>query len=524
MSQASSQESGRLIRQAEAELPLTFRNTEPYSPAGLPPDGAPGWIWEVDHPYLHGLFAPVDTEVSADDLVVEQGEIPQDLYGMYIVNGPSQRFKPLSKYHFYDGDGMLNAIRFKDGKASYASKWIKTFEFNEEEKVGKNVWPGLAGPFNHHLPHSPIKDNSNTDIIFYGGKLISLWYLAGTPYSIDPISLDTHGPVNFNGALTHNLSAHSKVDPRTGELLFFNYQNKEPYMSYGVADSSGKVLFDIPIDIPGARSPHDMGVTRNYTVLHDLPFFQDSKIFKENNRRVVRFHEDVPARFGVIPRHGQPNEIRWFEAEPCYVLHVVNTWEEGNEVVMVGCRQPNPGGKRDKSEAPLHAQLAERRRTHELHEWRFDLSKGNTRERVLDNTNTEFPTINGKFLGEKTRFSYNQLLPLPDPDGGVSGRCQTFDALFKYDVIDGSYQRYDYGQRRCGSETHFAPKKGSGFDMEEDDGYLITYVHDANDWASRCLIFDAKDIEQGPIAVVRMPRRFNIGFHAKWVGGEELGL
>ena len=60
--------------------------------------------------------------------------------------------------------------------------------------------------------------------------------------------------------------------------------------------------------------------------------------------------------------------------------------------------------------------------------------------------------------------------------------------------------------------------------MEEDDGYLITYVHDANDWASRCLIFDAKDIERGPIAVVRMPRRFNIGFHANWVDGEELGL
>ena len=82
MTQASSHESVRPIRQPSAEFPLTFRNTEPYSPAGLPPDGAPDWIWEVDHPYLHGLFAPVDTEVSADDLVVEQGEIPQDLYGM----------------------------------------------------------------------------------------------------------------------------------------------------------------------------------------------------------------------------------------------------------------------------------------------------------------------------------------------------------------------------------------------------------------------------------------------------------
>ncbi|MEJ6591566.1 MAG: carotenoid oxygenase family protein, partial [SAR86 cluster bacterium] len=123
MSETPNTETRRHARQTKLELPLTFRNTEPYSPSGTPPEGAPDWIWEVDHPYLHGLFAPVDTELAADDLVVEQGAIPADLYGMYVVNGPSQRFKPASKYHFYDGDGMLNAVRFKDGKASYASKW-----------------------------------------------------------------------------------------------------------------------------------------------------------------------------------------------------------------------------------------------------------------------------------------------------------------------------------------------------------------------------------------------------------------
>ena len=54
-----------------ADLPLTFANINPYSPDGVPPTGAPDWIWEVDHPYLHGLFAPVTEEVSADDLVVD---------------------------------------------------------------------------------------------------------------------------------------------------------------------------------------------------------------------------------------------------------------------------------------------------------------------------------------------------------------------------------------------------------------------------------------------------------------------
>lgn len=506
-----------------ADLPLTYLNNNPYSSSGKPPTGAPDWIWDVDHPYLHGLFAPVDSELSVDSLELECGEIPKDLDGMYVVNGPNQRFKPNNKYHYYDGDGMLNAIRFTGGEASYDSKWIQTFEFNEETKQGHNVWPGLCGPFDYSLAHSPIKDNSNTDVIFYAGQLLSLWYLAGTPYQIDPHNLETKGPETFGGKLDHNLSAHSKVDMRSGELMFFNYQNHEPYMSYGVANAQGELLFDIPIDVPGPRSPHDLGVTTNYSILHDLPYFHNADLLAKHGKRVVTFHPDVPARFGVIPRHGKSGQIRWFEADPCYILHVINCWEEGDEIVMLGCRQGNPGGRRDPSDGPLASQLAERRRLHQLHEWRFNLKTGATKERMLDDLNTEFPTINRLYLGVKSRFAYLQYIPsVGEGQDELAGRCQTFDALVKYDLSDGSYQRYDYGKGVCGSESHFAPKVGAGFDSEEDDGYVVTFTHDSNCWTSRCLIFDAKDITAGPIAVVRMPRRFNVGFHAIWVQGDDL--
>jgi len=509
-------------RPSSRDLPLTFANINPYSMQGQPPPGAPEWIWETDHPYLHGLFAPVATECATEDLAVESGAIPQDLNGMYVINGPNQRFKPRSKYHYYDGDGMLHAIRFNGSRVAYTSKWIRTLAFIEEERQGKSVWPGLCGPFDFDLAHSPIKDNSNTDIIFYGGKLLSLWYLAGQPYSIDPRTLTTLGPETFNGNLKHNLSAHSKVDTRTGELLFFNYQDSEPYMSYGVADAQGRIVVETPVNLPGPRSPHDMGVTSNYSILHDLPYFQDVDVLRKHGKRTVKFHPDIPARFGVIPRRGSADAIRWFEAKPCYILHVVNCWEEGDEIVMIGCRQPNPGGRRDPLEGPLASQLAERRRVHELYEWRFDLVSGQTRERVLDDSNTEFPKINELFLGVRNRYSYHQYIPAIGEKSNISGRSQTFDALFKYDLSDGSHQRYDYGTGACGSETCFAPRTGAGFGSREDDGYLVTFVHDSANWTSRCLVFDAQDIEQGPVAVIRMPRRFSIGFHATWVRGEDL--
>lgn len=508
--------------QLQPALPITARNLHTVDSRGNRPSNVPSWLDEVDHPYLHGLFAPVADECDADNLMVESGHLPSDLDGAYIVNGPNQRFKPTGRYHYYDGDGMLHATYFKNGKASYKSRWIRTPAFIAEEEAGKAVWPGLCGPFNHDLPGSPIKDNSNTDIIFYQGKLLSLWYLAGCPQAIDPLTLQTLGPETLNNALNHNLSAHSKVDPRTGELVFFNYQDVEPYMSYGVANTDSGIRLDVPIDIPGPRSPHDLGMTEHFSVLHDLPYFHDVDVLMRHKKRVVRFYPDVPARFGVIPRYGDSKDVRWFEAEPCYILHVVNCWEEGDTIVMVGCRQPNPGGNRDPEDGPLASQLAERRRSHQLHEWRFDRRTGDTKERTLNDLNVEFPTINNRFTGVKNRYAYLQLLPDHIGPDGIEGRCQTFDALVKFDLQTGSYQRYDYGVGVSGSESWFAPRAGSDGRAAEDDGYVITYAHSRHDWLSRCLVFNAQDITQGPIATLRMPRRFNIGFHATWVDGCDL--
>lgn len=504
------------------KLPITLRNQRIVNDNGMRPGNVPTWLDEIDHPYLHGLFAPVSGECDADELTVETGEIPLDLDGAYIVNGPNQRFKPTGRYHYYDGDGMLHATYFKDGKASYKSRWIRTPAFLEEERAQKAIWPGLCGPFNHDLPGSPIKDNSATDVIFYQGKLMSLWYLAGAPQAIDPLTLATLGPETLNNALNHNLSAHSKVDPRTGELIFFNYQDVEPYMTYGVASVESAIRLDVPIDLPGPRSPHDLGMTEHYSILHDLPYFHDTEILMRHKKRVVRFHRDVPARFGIIPRYGDTADVRWFEAEPCYILHIVNCWESDNAVTMIGCRQPNPGSHRDPEDGPLASQLAERRRVHQLHEWRFDLVTGKTHERELNHLNLEFPTINQRYSGVANRYAYLQLLPDQIADDGVTGRCQTFDALVKYDMNTGHYQRFDYGEGVSGSESWFAPRSGQSQALAEDDGYVITYAHSRQDWMSRCLIFDARDITQGPIATIRMPQRFNVGFHATWVDGCDL--
>ena len=99
---------------------------------------------EAGNPYLLGAYAPTFKEVVAEDLEVI-GEIPKDINGVYVRNGPNPKFTPIGHYHWFDGDGMLHALQIKDGKATYRNRWINTRHFKEEAKAGKTVWHGVMG-------------------------------------------------------------------------------------------------------------------------------------------------------------------------------------------------------------------------------------------------------------------------------------------------------------------------------------------------------------------------------------------
>lgn len=344
---------------------------------------------------------------------------------------------------------------------------------------------------------------------------MTLWYNAGHPYRLDPHTLETTGYFELEGRSQRRLSAHSKVDWTTGELLFFDYGDEPPYMTYGVADPSGKLQHEVAIDLPGPRLPHDIGFTPNYTILHDLPFFHDPKVLQQHHLRVLTFHRDIPTRFGLIPRHGRGEDIRWFECEPCYILHVSNSWEEGDWVVMDGCRSRNPMPAVSSGEGELSHMLAYMRLEANNYRWRFNLRTGEVREGDIDDLNTEFNKANPLYAGIKGRYAYHQRIPLL-AEGGHTLR---FNGLVKYDNETGTRQQWDYGAGVFGSEAVFAPRQGATRADAEDDGYVITLVTDSQDWASHCLVFDATDVNAGPVARISLPQRVPFGFHASWAPG-----
>ena len=480
-------------------------------------DDAPEWIYQLDNPYLHGMYAPTLNELVSENLIVE-GELPSDLVGAYFRNGPNPLLPPMNRYHPFDGDGMVHGVYFKDGLVSYRNRYVQTAALQSERSNGQSISPGVMGPFDYGVSRFGMKDTSNTDLFSFGGDLISLWYNAGDPHRLDAMSLETKSEFALLGRAQRRMSAHSKVDWATGELLFFDYGDELPYLTFGVADANFKLLHEVPIDLPGPRLPHDIGFTTHYAILHDLPFFHDMAVLRKHKYRVLTFHRDIPTRFGILPRRGQGADVRWFECESCYILHVSNCWEEGDWVVMDGCRSLNPMPQVQHGDGELASMLAYMRLEANAYRWRFNLKTGEVREGDIDDLNTEFNKSNPIFHGVKSKYSYHQRIPLLH-EGGHTLR---FTGLVKYNNDTGQSSQWGYGGGVFGSEAVFAPKPGADRRSKEDDGYVITLVTDSNTWCSHCLVFDATDIVQGPVARVTMPQRIPFGFHATWATGDDM--
>src|SRR5262249_690107 len=149
--------------------------------------------------------------------------------------------------------------------------------------------------------------------------------------------LETVGPYTFAGKLRHACTAHPKVDPGTGEFCFFGYQPVKPYVQYSVADGRGVIQRTTPIDIPRPVMMHDFPITQRHTVFLDLPVtFSAQRMLR--GQPVMAYEPGHGARLGVMPRHGKGEEVRWFTISPCYVFHVLNAYDEGDEVVLDACR------------------------------------------------------------------------------------------------------------------------------------------------------------------------------------------
>ncbi len=452
------------------------------------------------NPHLQGNNAPVYEEITATDLEVI-GKIPTDISGNFLRVGPNPFYVPdEARYHIFDGDGMIHGVHIHNGQAAYRNRFIDSAGLREERKQGHWIYPGLK-MFGDYLAKGEMpgtKNTGNTAMVFHNNQLFALME-GGTPYRVSLPELTTKGEHDFAGTLTHNFTAHPKVDVATGEMMTFGYGITPPYLTYSVVGTDGKAKHTTEITIPKPVMMHDCAITERFTIFPDLPLIFDLEKMMSGGG-FVAWEPGNGCRFGVVPRMGDDQTIRWFDIEESFLFHVANAWEEGDEIVLQACRS-NRGGIESAPGTDVREQLGQ------LHEWRINVATGEVVSRALDRTHyCDFPRINDHLVGYKNRYTYAAKFKVCD--------SPVFDGEMKYDNETGEIELHTFGDDCESGEAVFAPRINAS---SEDDGYVICFVYNVSEGSSECHIIDAQRFSDEPVARIKIPQRVPHGFHAAWV-------
>ena len=445
------------------------------------------------NPFLQGNFAPVNEEITTEELEVI-GEIPREIDGILVRNGPNPQFPNPERYHWFMGDGMLHKVQLQQGQAHYLNRYVQTQSWKREKEAGRAL----------SAEELTRKNTANTALVHHGGKFLALWE-GGEPHTLQETELETLGAYNFNGQLVSPFTAHPKVDPVTEEMMFFGYSMAQPpYLTYGWVSPQGKIEKTVKIELPIGVMMHDFAISEKYTIFMDLPLtFRPERL--QGGESGLKFEPALGSRFGIMPRHDEGANLRWFESDPCYVFHTLNAYEEGEEVVLIACRMSSTSVlglfKTDDPNGDIP----------KLYQWRFNLKTGESSEKVLCEIPSEFPRINEQYLGRKMRYGYTAKIadsPLPLMDG-----------IIKHDLLKDEVQIHQFEPDCYGGEPVFVPHPQG---KTEDEGWLVTFVHDDKNNTSSLVILDAQNITGKPVAKIIVPQRVPYGFHGIWLSPKSL--
>lgn len=457
------------------------------------------------NPYLSGNYAPVHDELEAYDLKII-GEIPKDLTGIYMRNGPNPAFSPIAYHYPFDGDGMIHAVYIKDGKAAYRNRYVKTKALLKERSAGKALYGSVLNP----IPLSPEwQDPENEPVAIKNGAFIHVIrhanrYLAllesSSAYEITK-TLETRGkwkPVGAKNPI--EVCAHTRLDPKNGDLWFINYSAIPPYLTIYRINAKGEIAQKLDIKKSYPSMIHDFGLTENYVIIFDCPVvFNFEQVL--SGGQILNWQPELGVRIGVMSRHS--GKITWFESEAFFIFHFANAYEQNDKIVVDYIRHQKLNFMIDCSD--------EIKTPPTLYRTVIDMEKDSVKHIQLDEQAVEFPRIREDCNSFQHQFiyattSWNKF----DNNPG-------FNALIQYDVKNNSKKIYDFGKHAEIGEAVFAPKANS---QSEEDGYIILFVYDSTINKSELVILDGKNFTDKPLACIQMPRRVPHGLHGSWMYGE----
>ncbi|XWS49445.1 hypothetical protein CRYUN_Cryun12cG0004300 [Craigia yunnanensis] len=364
----------------------------------------------------------------------------------------SQRSIPSSWiYHLFDGDGMVHCVRISKGRATLCSRYVKTYKYNTEREAGFPIVPSCFSSFNG----------------LSSSALYSVLYTARIPTR-------QYNPAKGIGLTNTSLAL-------IGNHLFALGESDLPYAVRLTSSGDIETL---------CRHDFDGKLFRSMTAHPKVdPDTGETFAFRYGNIR-----RPFPTYF-YFDANGnkQPDVPLWFNP-----IHVINAWDEdyGNAIFMIAPNILSVEHILDRMD--LVQALVEKVRI----DLKTDSNKASTR-------NLDFAVINPAYVAKRNKYVYAAL---GDPMPKISG-------VVKLDVSKGDLKECTVGSRMYGAawcyggEPFFVAKEPGNPEAEEDDGYVLSFVHNEKTGESRLLVMDAKSADLDVLAEVKLPQRLPYGFH-----------
>lgn len=456
--------------------------------------------YRSDNPFLEGAFAPVQQEYTIENLEV-QGEIPAVLSGVLMRIGPN----PLevdnpANYNWFMGDGMVHGVRLEQGRAC----WYKNRYVGSDPVTRKLGLPRAAGS------RRSVTDIVNTNIIGYAGKVWALVEAGSYPVEMDA-ELNTVRHGLFNSKAELGFTAHPHIDPDSGEIHAVCYDAiNRSVLNYLHIGTDGQLKKQVKIPVQHGPMVHDCAITQSKVIILDLPITFSYKRVIQGSQLPYLWNPKHQARIGLLPRDsketdskshaGKGDTVQWFNIDPCYVFHTCNAYDLQNGDVILDVIV------HEKSFSQSIQGPAEQQQVR-FERWTLHHASRRLTRKVISDIKQEFPRFDERLTGKPYRYAYTV---------GFDSNLSNLKAnqLYRHDLQTGETLTHNYGANYMTGEVVFVPRHAQS---NEDEGWLMSYVHDLDGGPSQIVILDAQKIGQPAQAVIQLPVRVPLGFHGNWI-------
>jgi carotenoid cleavage dioxygenase len=307
------------------------------------------------------------------------------------------------------------------------------------------------------------------------------------------------------------MSAHPKIDPMTGEMIAYGYQAKGD-LSDDIAvytiNPQGHIVKEVWFKSPYLGIIHDIAITQKYVLIPVVARTTSLERLK-TGEPMWEWDGSLPTMVGVLPRDGDARDVRWFKGPARNTLHFLNATDGPNDTITMELPVS------DEERSPSH-----------IKRWTFDMNSRNDAfgEEVVSRANGVLARMDDRFLSLPYRYGYvghNDPERPYDTAAGGNRAGRVTNCFKRFDLANATAPESTFfvGNVQSLQEPGFVPRKGS---TAEGDGYVMGVAGNYAEMASELHIVDAQRMEEGAVAVVKLPFRLRGGTHVNWFSSDEL--